>query len=154
MKKLSTLIAGVMCVALAIPAFAGEGHNCSANAQACLDKMAAKMASKGYMGLEFDKSSADGQYVVKKVMEGTPAATAGFQPGDAILVVNGAKWSDEEAMKKVDWSAGSQLTVKIKRGSEKKALNITLGKMPEEMVARYVGAHMIENHVAVATAKN
>lgn len=153
MKKQSTLIAGALCVALAVPAFAGGG-NCTADAQTCLDKMAAKMANKGYMGLEFDKSSADGQYVVKKVLDGTPAAAAGFQPGDAILVVNGAKWSDEEAMKKVDWSVGSQLTVKVKRGEEKKSLNITLAKMPEDMVARSIGTHMIENHVAVATAKN
>jgi S1-C subfamily serine protease len=154
MRKSSALIAAALSVAAAIPAFAGEGHHCTADVQTCLDQMAAKMAKKGYMGLEFDKSTADGQYVVKKVIEGAPAARAGFKAGDAILVVNGAKWSDEEAMKKVDWSAGSQLTVKILRGAEKKDVTITLAKMPEEMVARYVGAHMIESHVAVATASD
>lgn len=151
MKQLSALIAGVLALAITVPAFAGGDHGCTAGTQACLDQMAAKMAKKGYMGLEFDKA-ADGQYAVKKVIEGTPAATAGFQPGDVILIVNGAKWSDEAAMKKLDWSVGSQMAVKVKRGEEKKVMNITLARMPEDVIARYVGAHMMESHLAVATA--
>jgi C-terminal processing protease CtpA/Prc len=151
MKKLSALIAGALALAITVPAFAGEGHNCTAGTQECLDQMAAKMAKKGYMGLEFDKTD-DGQYAVKKVLDGAPAATAGFKPGDVILVVNGAKWSDEDAMKKLDWSVGSQMAVKIQRKSEKKVLNVTLSKMPDEVIARYVGAHLLEGHVAMATA--
>jgi len=153
MKKLSALIAGVLTLAITVPAFAGGDHGCTAGTQTCLDQMAAKMAKKGYMGLEFDKA-ADGQYMVKKVIDGTPAATAGFQSGDVILVVNGAKWSDEAAMKKLDWSVGSQVAVKIKRGDEKKVMNITLARMPDEVIARYVGTHMMESHVAVATASD
>jgi C-terminal processing protease CtpA/Prc len=151
MKKLSALIAGALALALTVPAFAGDGHGCTAGTQACLDQMAAKMAKKGYMGLEFDKA-ADGQYAVKKVVDGTPAATAGFKPGDVVLVVNGAKWSDEAAMKKVDWSVGSKMAVMVRRGDEKLTMNITLARMPEEVIARYVGSHMMESHVAVATA--
>lgn len=153
MKKLSALIAGALALALTVPAFAGEGHGCTADTQTCLDQMAAKMSKKGYMGLEFDKGT-DGQYMVKKVMDGTPAASAGFRPGDVILVVNGAKWSDEDAMKKLDWSVGSQMAVKVLRGSEKKTMNITLARMPDDVIARYVGAHMIDSHVAVATASD
>lgn len=153
MKKLSALIAGALTLAITVPAFAGGDHGCTADTQTCLDQMAAKMAKKGYMGLEFDKSD-DGQYMVKQVLEGTPAAAAGFKPGDVILVVNGAKWSDEAAMKKLDWSVGSQMAVKVRRGDEKKVMNITLARMPDEAIARYIGAHMMESHVAVATAGN
>ena len=151
MRILTALIAGALALALTMPAAAGEGHGCTADTQTCLDQMAAKMAKKGYMGLEFDKG-ADGQYMVKNVVQGTPAASAGFKPGDVILVVNGAKWSDEDAMKKLDWSVGSQMAVKVLRGREKMTMNVTLARMPDEAIARYVGAHMLESHVAVATA--
>jgi C-terminal processing protease CtpA/Prc len=153
MKKLTALIAGALVVAVAVPALAGEGHyeKCSADAQACLDKMATKLHNKGFMGIEFDKNE-DGQYIIKKVIEDAPAATAGFKVGDIVLSVNEAKWDDREAMKKVDWSPGSQMTVKIKRGGKKQVLNLTLATMPDEVVAKYIGAHMIEDHVAVAVA--
>jgi C-terminal processing protease CtpA/Prc len=113
--------------------------------------MAAKLSQRGYMGLEFDKAT-DGQYVVKKVIESAPAARAGFQPGDVILVVNGARWSDERAMNKLNWGIGSKMSILVQRAGEKKTLNLTLGRMPEEVMAQYIGAHMLENHVTVAVA--
>ena len=113
--------------------------------------MATKLQNKGYMGIEFDKNE-DGQYIIKKVIEDAPAATAGFKAGDIVLSVNEAKWDDHEAMKKVDWSPGSQMTVKIKRDGKKQVLNLTLANMPDEVVARYIGSHMLEDHVAMAAA--
>lgn len=155
MKKLTALIAGALVLAVAVPAMAGEGHyeKCTADAQTCLDQMAAKYQNKGYMGIEFEKNEA-GQYVIKKVAEGAPAASAGFKAGDIVLAVNDAKWDDREAMKKVDWSPGSKMTVKVKRDGQKQVMNLTLAKMPEDVIARAIGAHMVEDHVAVATANN
>lgn len=152
MKKLTALLAGAAVLALAVPAFAGSAEKCAEDTQACLEHMAAKLQKKGYMGLEFDKSD-DGQYVIKRVMEGAPAAAAGFKPGDVILSVNDAKWDDEEAMRKIDWGVGSKMSVKVERAGKKQMLNITLAKMPEEVMARYIGAHMLEDHVAMTTAE-
>lgn len=155
MKKLTALIAGALALAVAVPAMAGDAHyeKCTADAQTCLEQMAAKLQNKGYMGLEFEKNE-EGQYVIKKVIEGAPAAAAGFKPGDMILAVNEAKWDDREAMKKVDWSPGSKMTVKVKRGDKKQMMSLTLANMPDEVIARYVGAHMIEDHVALASAED
>jgi hypothetical protein len=33
-------------------------------------------------------------------------------------------------------------------------MNITLARMPDDVIARYVGAHMLDSHVAVATASD
>jgi len=85
-------------------------------------------------------------------VEGTPAARAGFRPGDVVLIVNGAKWNDEDAMRKLDWSIGSKLAVKVLRGHEKMIMNVTLTRMPDDVIARYIGAHMLEYHVTVASA--
>jgi C-terminal processing protease CtpA/Prc len=153
MKKLTALLAGAVVLVLAVPAFAGhDGEKCSEDTQACLDQMSAKLQKKGYMGLEFDKN-ADGQYIIKKVMDGAPAAAAGFKTGDVILSVNETKWEDKEAMKKIDWSVGSTMAVKIDRAGKKQVLSITLAKMPDDVIARYVGAHMVENHVALAVSQ-
>jgi len=151
MQISSALIAGVLSLALTGSALAGDTPGCTADTQTCLDQMATKLSKRGYMGLEFDKG-ADGQYVIKHVVEGTPAARAGFRTGDVVLVVNGAKWNDEDAMRKLDWSIGSKLAVKVLRGHEKKVMNVTLTRMPDDVIARYIGAHMLEYHVTVATA--
>lgn len=151
MQMSSALLAGLLALAITAPALAADRPGCALDTQACLDQMAAKLEKRGYMGLEFDKG-ADGQYVIRHVVEGTPAARAGFKPGDVILVVNGARWNDEDAMRKLDWSIGSRLAVKVLRGSDKMVMNVTLTRMPPDVVARYIGAHMLESHVTIATA--
>src|SRR5687768_4396651 len=98
--KLRSLCAAAAVVALvAAPAWAGSGEKCTADTQTCLNKMAAKK-SVGWIGLEFDKSSAEGVMKVKNVVAGSPAEAAGFQAGDVIVALNGVKTSDYEALKK------------------------------------------------------
>jgi len=147
--------AGVAALALviALPTSALAARDCTKDTQTCLDDMAARLTRRGYMGLEFDRSDA-GLYTVKRVVEGAPAAAAGFRPGDAILIVNGARWSDADALKKLDWSVGSRMSVKVLRGDEKIVLHLTLGRMPEDLIARTIGMHMLENHVTPGARAN
>ncbi len=151
MQRWYAPVAGLLVLALAFPAFAGEPQRCTLDIQTCLNQMAARMEHRGYMGLEFNKDDS-GQYVVRKVVAHTPAESAGFMPGDVILVVNGARWSDAAAMGKLNWNAGARMAVKVLRGTEKKTLNVRLTHMPPDIIARTIGAHMLENHVTLTSA--
>ena len=152
MKRISWLVVAVFAVALAAPAFAGSGEKCTQNTQTCLNYMS-KNKDKGWVGLEYDKA-ADGAVSVKAVTAGGPAATAGFEVGDILVAMNGAKMSDKDAMKKAkgEWKVGQSVSYTVMRAGAEKQMAITLDKMPEPVYASMVGSHMLENHVVMATA--
>ncbi len=158
MKKTIAILAVLALVALTAPVLAGEGHKCTAGTQECLDKMAASLASKGWVGVELDKTKKGG-LVITKVIKNSPAEKAGLQKGDVLLAMNGMSMTDqsEEAQKKLKktWGSfkpGSEVTYALDREGKKIKTKITLGHMPEELVASYVGRHMME-HATTAVAK-
>lgn len=156
MKRFSTLMVVILIAAVATPALAGEGHKCTASTQACLDKMAAKMANYGWAGLDGDYSEEKGIFTVTTVFEDSPAVAAGFQEGDILFAINGRKFAD---MSEEDWKTvqservpGATVTYALKRDGQKKEVEVTLTKMPENLVAEKVGKHMME-HVTVASVQ-
>lgn len=153
MKKLSWPLAIAMCIAFAAPALAGaKGEKCTNDAATCLTNLSTKK-DKGWMGVEYDKKD-DGSMAIKKIVSGSPAQTAGFEVGDVMIARNGIKISDHEAQKadKASWKAGAKVTYTVMRADAKKDIAITLAPMPEDVFAQMVGAHMISDHMTVATA--
>lgn len=151
MKKLSVLLSAAFLM-VAVPVLAGSGEKCSYGTQACLNHWAGKKDA-GWTGLELDKS-VEGIVKVKAVTPDSPAATAGFQVGDVLVALNGAKMSDKEAMKKAkgDWKAGQSVTYTVQRAGAEQQIAVSLAKTPERVYASMVGSHMIEAHVAATTA--
>lgn len=151
MKTRSVLLSAMLLM-LAIPAFAGSGEKCSASAQVCLNHWAEKQEA-AWVGIEMDKST-DGMMKIKAVTAESPAAAAGFQTGDILMALNGAKLSDMEAVKKARgaWTPGQSVTYTVQRAGAEKQIAVTLGKTPENVYAAMVGMHMLENHVMAATA--
>ena len=47
-----------LVLALALPVMAGEKGKCTMDTQTCLDKYAAKLKHKGWVGIELDKDLA------------------------------------------------------------------------------------------------
>ncbi len=152
MKTLTSFVAAAFVVALALPVWAGSAEKCTADTQTCLNHMSAKKTT-GWLGLEYDKAE-DGTMSVKAVTAGSPAEKAGFQVGDVLLALNGAKFSDKEAMKKAkgDWNAGQKVSYTVQRKGAETAVAATLGPMPENVYASMVGQHLLENHVSAQTA--
>jgi predicted metalloprotease with PDZ domain len=158
-----------LVAALMLPAFAG-GKDCEKNAavmaagkkgcpnntQDCLNAMAAKLQKKGWVGIEYDKDEATGVMTVTRVVPGSPAEAAGFQKGDVLLAVNGVSLEEgsKEQMHRVKQSMvpGGQVAYTVKRAGQKRTLDVTLAKVPEDVMAQWIGSHMLE-HATVAVAQ-
>ena len=70
------------------------------------------------------------------------------------MALNGASITDMEALKKAkgDWSAGQSVSYTVKRKGADKQIALKLDKMPEEVFASMIGRHMLDAHLAMASA--
>jgi len=162
--KLIAILA-LTLLALAPIAMAGEGKDCAGkdaaaakdmhaakkctyNTQECLDHMAAKLQSSGWVGIELDKDDS-GVMTVQRVVPGSPAEQAGFQVGDVLFALNGIEINDknETALKtaKKDWKPGQNVSYTLKRDGKPVNANLTLGVMPADVLAKFIGEHMLEH---------
>ena len=152
MKRITWFVAAALVAALAVPALAGSGGKCTYDTQSCLNHWS-KSKDMGWAGLQYDKLE-DGTVKVKAITANSPAVTAGFQVGDVLMAINGAKLSDKEAVKKAkgEWKVGQTVNYTVQRGGAEKQISVALARMPEEVFASMVGSHMLENHLVTATA--
>jgi S1-C subfamily serine protease len=151
MKRITGLAIALFLTSVAVPGLAGKGEKCTADAQTCLNHFSL-YKEKGWHGLKYEAND-KGDLVVKSVVVGSPAEKSGFQAGDILVSLNGAKMTDKEAVKKAkgEWKTGSQVTYSVLRGGAEQQIAVTLAPMPEEVYAGMVGQHMIESHMAVAS---
>jgi S1-C subfamily serine protease len=151
MKTLNVVLAAALLL-VASPVLAGSGEKCTYDTQSCLNHWAAKKDA-GWAGLEYDKS-VPGVIKVKAVTAGSPAAAAGFQPGDVLVALNGAAMSDKAALKKAkgSWKAGQSVTYTVQRAGAEQKIALTLAKTPDEVFSSMAGAHMLESHAVMTTA--
>ena len=143
-----TTLAAVALV-LAVPAaWAGEKTKCTYDTQSCLNYMATKLRTSGWIGVELEKGPSS-FYVVKKVVAGGPAESGGIQPGDELLALEGVSMTAENEKKigemRQSMKPGTKVTYTIRRGATTKDLTFTLGSWPADLVARYIGEHMLEH---------
>lgn len=148
----------VFAVALALPLSAGEGHKkCEGDAQACLNKMAAKFKDRGWVGVELDHNK-DGSMTVKKVIDGSPAQDAGLKSGDVLLAINGVKFAEKNKDKlkaaKSEMKAGNTIEYTVSRQGKTKDVAITLAPLPEDVMYAWVGQHMMQGHSTIEIASN
>ena len=145
--RITALSAAFALVAAA--AAAGEGEKCKYSTQECLDYMATKMQNSGWVGVELDETADKIGMQVTKVMEGAPAGAAGIQIGDVLLAINGIELSEanEEKLSEARASLKPGAAVKwtMRRGDSQRELDLTLAPMPADVLARYVGTHMLEH---------
>lgn len=145
MKAYLKLLLPVLMVAFAVPVFAGD-YECTASTQECLDMMAAKLKAKGWVGVELAKE--EGQLIVTKVIADSPAKAAGIKEGDVFYAVNGVKYADEsEEMNELraEMNPGKVFTFTVLRKEKEKELEVTLATLPDDVLAQWVGRHMLDH---------
>lgn len=158
-KWTAAIVAATLAVGWSGAASAGGGHGkCTEGTdQASLAKRVEKMKAHGWLGLETDKN-AQGAYVVKSVVAGSPAAAAGFQAGDVLVALNGVALAESnmEAVKKAKAgnAPGKEVTYTIRRGGAERQVTATLAPVPREVLAQWLGEHLIDEHLGTAVAAN
>jgi len=154
MKRWLVLLAIMGAVVTTAPALAGDGH-CDGTPEECLKKMVTKLENKAWLGVELEPGE-DGHYRITRVVPDGPAERAGFQAGDVLLAMNGVKWTKDntEAFKKASHQLhpGSTAEYVVARDGGKVKLTATLGHVPVEVMAQWIGEHMLEDHTEIQMA--
>ena len=132
-----------------------EAKDCDQDAEECLSAMAAKIQSKGFLGIETEKDD-HGRYRITQVVSRSPAYKAGFKSGDVLLALNGASlYGDDKSelkMIKSELTVGSEVAYTVERAGEKKVVEGTLGKVPKDIMAQWIGEHMLDQHAHIEVA--
>ncbi|MGH9868620.1 MAG: PDZ domain-containing protein [Candidatus Polarisedimenticolia bacterium] len=158
-RRIAALLPAALLV-LAPAVLAGHDHyKCTKSTQECLNEMSASLKNSGWIGIELDKSEDGKLMVVKKVVAGSPAQQAGFSEGDVLVALQGIKLGDEsnqEALKaaKKAMAPGKQVTYTVQRAGAEKKLTATLAPMPQEVLAQWIGSHMMAHADNTAVAQN
>ncbi len=153
---LTVAVAVVLLGGVSLAVAGGSGKCAEQHTQASYQKMAEKMAAKGWLGIETEKTAAGG-YAVTSIAKGSPAERAGFQVGDVLVALNGVRLSEEnkDAVYKVKSTLGPGKAVAYtisRRGAEQQ-LSATLAEVPREVLAEWLGTHVLD-HTTVAVAAN
>jgi predicted metalloprotease with PDZ domain len=141
-------------LALCIAGSAFAGEKCTADAQTCLNYLAKKIQTKGWLGIHYEHDANAGGYTITKIVPGSPADRAGFMVGDFVIAMNGISLKEEsEQLKAVyaEMTPGKTFTYTVRRNNQEKVLKAELAKMPEDVALQMVGAHMLE-HAAIDEA--
>ena len=155
--------AGFLAVALAT-SFAGvakaggaHGKCTEGTSEAALQARVEKMKAWGYLGVEKEKNAA-GAYTITAVAPDSPAAKAGFRVGDVLVALNGVALTDSnsEALKKAkaNLGPGKQISYTVRRDGAERQLTATLAPVPEEVLAQWLGEHLMDSHLGTAVASN
>jgi S1-C subfamily serine protease len=156
MRISRTILALVLLSLIAAPVLAGSGQKCTAGTQECLDKMAKSLQNRGWVGIEMDEVDGTKHWKVTLVVSGSPAEKAGLQAGDVITGINGIEFSDDNQDKlekiKKSMTPGETIKYMVKREGNGIKVAVTLDKLPEDVLAQWVGKHMLD-HASMAVAK-
>ena len=165
MKNLLIVVVTIASLAITGFAFAGDkkaaakkaSYDCDASVGDCLTAKVAAFKKQGWFGVRMAANEA-GHFAITEVMDGSPAKAAGFQVGDVVLAMNGIEFSksNKAALKaaKKGFHPGSKVAYMVSRDGGKKKIAVTLSEVPTEVLASWVGYHMLEGHAAVRVASN
>ena len=143
------ILAAISLAVMVLPLTAGEGYKCEASAQECVNHMAKKMADKGWLGVEYDADEKSGVITITEVVQDSPAQKAGIKVGENLVALNGVKYNapKEELHKAYQaYTAGNQVTFTVAASGHERQVKVTLGNLPDEVKARWVGSHLLEQH--------
>ena len=144
------LIGACLGLLLSVGQAAAGDTKCTHSTQECLDYMANQMKESGWVGVELEGDDEHyGPMKVTKVVAGSPAEGAGIRIGDVLQAMNGIpmKEGNQEKVAKArgEWKPGSSVVWTMHRGEEQREVSLVLAPMPADVLARYIGQHMLQH---------
>ncbi|HKQ96838.1 MAG TPA: PDZ domain-containing protein [Candidatus Polarisedimenticolia bacterium] len=126
---------------------------CPYTTQECLNYMAARLKASGWIGIEYEPEEGN---EITRVVVGSPAEKAGLVPGDRLYALNGVeiRKENQEALEKArkEWAPGQTVHYTVTRNGLPRSVDIVLAPWPADVLARYIGEHMLQHAEADAAA--
>ena len=136
------------------PLLAGDEENekkhCSYKVEDCVQTMKEEFSQRGWVGINMEPDEDAGGVVLTWVSPNSPAEEAGLKKGDLLTSLNGVPYyeANEEKLKQ-EYKAfrpGRTVTFGIERDGKGQDITVTLEPMPEEILAKWIGEHVLHYH--------
>lgn len=146
----------VAAALLALGGLASAGEKCTSTTQECLDYMSQKMKDSGWVGIEMEPVENGSGWTITKVVPNSPAEAGGMQPGDILFAMYGIELNEANQEKiqqaRADWKPGQHVEYTVRRAGESHEIHLTLAAMPADVLASWIGRHLMESHASVEEA--
>jgi C-terminal processing protease CtpA/Prc len=127
-----------------------EKKHCSYKVEDCVHAMKEKLSQRGWVGINMERDEEAGGVVLTWIASDSPAERAGLRKGDLLTSLNGVPYDEanEEKLAKEykSFRSGSIATFGIKRQSEAMEIAVELEPLPEEILAKWIGEHVLHGH--------
>jgi len=90
------------------------------------------------IGVELEVTTRGGGLKLRRVVDGSPADTAGLKVGDVVLTVDGtdaSAWTVDQMGKALKGVEGEPVMLKVRRGADELTVSVTRGKIPTPVVS-------------------
>jgi len=147
-RRIPATVFGCILVLTAVLCFAsanGKEAKCPLDVATCLS-MYERTRERPWMGVNTERDSL-GRIFIESVVPGSPAERAGIRKGDILRTIEGkppATWFAGKG----GWIDGDSGDIEVLRGKKDKVLKLRYEAIPEDVLARIIGVHMIEGHLA------
>ncbi len=122
---------------------------CDSDADACVKWMIQNFENKGWIGIELDYSEGKSPRITR-VLGSSPAKEAGLTAGDTLIALDDIAYATatEEQLRaiKQDMVPGREVQVTVERDGETVEIPLTLGRIPQSVLAQWIGTHLLEGH--------
>lgn len=127
-----------------------EKKQCKNKVEDCVQTMKEKYSQRGWIGINMETDEEAGGVVLTWIAPDSPAQEAGLEKGDLLTSLNGIPYTEanEEQLKReyASFRPGKTATYGIERAGEAMEISVQLAEMPEEILAKWIGEHVLHYH--------
>jgi len=154
MRKTWLPLMTVAAVLLSSPLLAGDEEKekkyCTSKVEDCVTMMKQEFAQRGWIGINMEPNEEAGGVVLTWISPDSPAEAAGLKEGDLLRSLNGVPYDEanEEKLKQEykSFRPGKTATFGIERNGEAMEIAVELEPMPDEILAKWIGEHVLHAH--------
>jgi C-terminal processing protease CtpA/Prc len=129
-------------------ALAGEKLNFCYDVKDQIREAVAHMNKMGWVGIEMEHNE-DYTLTLKRIVPDSPAERAGLRVGDVLVAREGVLYTKENGEKisraHKKSRPGDRVTFTVRRGSQELPVTVELGRLPEQVIAQWIGSWAIES---------